>query len=143
MEKNIANELKKLDIEIAKKLFSISKEKNIIAPPSPLQGRILDYLLANQEKEINQKDLEKALNVSKATVSGALFSMEKNNIIRRITSKSDSRSKQIVITEETMKTRENLKIVFESLNKKLTKNISEQEIETFYNILEKLRKNLR
>lgn len=142
MRKNIANELKKLDIEIARKLFSISKENNIPEPPSPLQGRIMDYLVLNQGKEVFQKDLEKDLNVSKATVSSALFTMEKNNIVKRTTSKDDARSKQIVVTEESIRVHENMKIVFDNLDKELTKNMSTDEIEAFFNTIEKLRKNL-
>lgn len=142
MRKNIANELKKLDIEIARKLFSISKENNIPEPPSPLQGRIMDYLVLHQGKEVFQKDLEKDLNVSKATVSSALFTMEKNNIVKRTTSKDDTRSKQIVVTEESIRVHENMKIVFDNLDKELTKNMSTDEIEAFFNIIEKLRKNL-
>lgn len=142
MRKNVANELKKLDIEIARKLFSISKENNIPEPPSPLQGRIMDYLVLHQGKEVFQKDLEKDLNVSKATVSSALFTMEKNNIVKRTTSKDDARSKQIVVTEESIRVHENMKIVFDNLDKELTKNMSTDEIEAFFNTIEKLRKNL-
>lgn len=142
MRKNIANELKKLDIEIARKLFSISKENNIPEPPSPLQGRIMDYLVVNQGKEVYQKDLEKDLNVSKATLSSTLFTMEKNNIVKRTTSKDDARSKQIVITDESIRVHENMKIVFDNLDKELTKNMSNNEIEAFFSTIEKLRKNL-
>lgn len=142
MRKNIANELKKLDIEIGRKLFSISKENNIPEPPSPLQGRIMDYLMLHQGEEVFQKDLEKDLNVSKATVSSVLFTMEKNNIVKRTTSKDDARSKQIVITEESIRVHENMKIVFDNLDKELTKNMSTDEIEAFFNTIEKLRKNL-
>lgn len=143
MEKNIANELKKLDIEIAKKLFSISKVQNILEPPSPLQGRIMDYLTVNEGKEVYQKDLEKNLNVSKATISAVLFTMENNNLIKRVTSKNDARSKQIIITEKSIKVYENMKIVFDNLNKELIKNLSDAEIESFLNTIEKLRENIQ
>lgn len=143
MEKNIANELKKLDIEIAKKLFSISKIQNILEPPSPLQGRIMDYLTVNEGKEVYQKDLEKNLNVSKATISAVLFTMENNTLIKRITSKNDARSKQIILTEKSIKVYENMRVVFDNLNKELIKNLSEAEIESFLNTIEKLRKNIQ
>lgn len=143
MNKNIVDELKKLDIEIGRKLFSISKENNIPDPPSPLQGRIMDYLVVNEGKEIYQKDLEKVLNVSKATVSSALFTMEKNNIIKRITSKNDARSKQIVITDGSIRVHENMKMVFNNINEELTKNMSDEEIEIFLNTINKLRKNIQ
>ena len=31
-------------------MFDISKESKMSVPPSPLQGRILDYLIMNKEK---------------------------------------------------------------------------------------------
>lgn len=143
IRKNIANELKKLDIEIARKLFAISKERKIPDPPGPLQGRIMDYLIIHQGEKIYQKDLEKALNISKATISSALFSMEKSNIIKRITSKNDARSREIILTEDSKKAHENMKLIFENLNKELTKNISKEEIDMFYSIIEKLRMNIK
>lgn len=142
MKRNIVDELKKLDIEIGRKLFSISKENNIPEPPSPLQGRIMDYLVINEGKEVYQKDLEKALNVSKATVSSALVAMEKNNIIKRTVSKNDARSKQIIVTSGSIRVHENMKIIFNDINEKLTQNISDEEIEEFFNTIKKLRKNI-
>lgn len=143
MKRNIVDELKKLDIEIDRKLFSISKENNIPEPPSPLQGRIMDYLVIHEGETVYQKDLESALNVSKATVSSALLTMEKNNIIKRITSKNDARSKQIVITQSSIRVHENMKILFNNINEELIKNISAEEIEAFYNTISKLRKNIQ
>lgn len=143
MDKKLAEELKKLEIEIAQKLFSIAKEKGIPAPPSPLQGRILDFLFKNQDREVNQKDIEVNLGVSKATISGALNAMEKNNLIKRITSIKDSRSKQIIATEESKVTNDCLKVIFDDLNKKLVKDISEEELNAFYSTMNKLSRNLR
>ena len=113
MQKTIINELKKLDTEIARRLFSISKEKNIDAPPSPLQGRIMKYLVNNKDKEIYQKDLEDIFKVSKATVSSVLLSMENNKLIKRITLDTDARSKKIVLAENSQKVYEDMKIVFQ------------------------------
>ena len=45
MEANIANELKKLEIEVGKKIFSITKENRMNFPPSPLQAKITKYLV--------------------------------------------------------------------------------------------------
>lgn len=143
MKKNIANELKKLDIEIARRLFSISKENKIEDSPSPLQGRILKYLVKNQDKEIYQKDLEDIFQISKATVSSVLFTMENNKIIQRVVSSNDARSKRIELTEKSKEVYKNMQIVFEKLNKELEKGLSEEEINTFYNILDKLYKNIK
>ena len=143
MKKNIANELKKLDIEIARRLFSISKENKIEDSQSPLQCRILKYLVKNQDKEIYQKDLEDIFQISKATVSSVLFTMENNKIIQRVVSSNDARSKRIELTEKSKEVYKNMQIVFEKLNKELEKGLSDEEINTFYNILDKLYKNIK
>lgn len=143
MERQLAKELKKIDIEIAQKLFSIAKEKQIPAPPSPLQTRILEFLFKNQDREINQKDIEQHICVSKATISGALFSMEKNGFIERITSDKDQRSKKIIFTESSMEAYKNFSLIFNEVNEKLTTGISEEELNVFYATLDKLSNNLR
>ena len=130
MEKHIARDLKRVDIEIGQRLFSIAKEKDIPAPPSPLQARILE-------------DIEQHICVSKATISGALFSMEKNGFIKRVTSQKDQRSKQIIITDSSREAYNSLSIVFEEVNKELLEGVTEDEIDTFYKILDKFSKNIK
>lgn len=143
MEKHIARDLKRVDIEIGQRLFSIAKEKDIPAPPSPLQARILEFLFKNEDNEVNQKDIEQHLCVSKATISGALFSMEKNGFIKRVTSQKDQRSKQIIITDSSKEAYNSLSIVFEEVNKELLEGVTEDEIDTFYKILDKFSKNIK
>lgn len=143
MEKHIARDLKRVDIEIGQRLFSIAKEKDIPAPPSPLQARILEFLFKNEDNEVNQKDIEQHLCVSKATISGALFSMEKNGFIKRVTSQKDQRSKQIIITDSSREAYNSLSMVFEEVNKELLEGVTEDEIDTFYKILDKFSKNIK
>lgn len=143
MEKNLANELKKLDIEIGKKIFSIAKKNKITTAPSPLQARIIDFLVLHQEESIYQKDLENHLEVSKATVSSALQAMENNGIIKRITSKADARSKKIILMENSKKIYEDMQKIFEKLNEELTKGISKEELEEFFYMIKKIHKNIQ
>lgn len=143
MERKLAKELKKVDIEIAQQLFSISKDKKIPAPPSPLQIRILEFLFKNQDKEINQKDIEQHICVSKATISGALISMEKNGFIKRVISEKDQRSKNITFTDYSKEAYKSLALIFDELNEKLQKGISDEELNAFYATLDKISNNLR
>lgn len=143
MEKYVANELKKLDVEIGKRIFAITKEKNIRFHPSPLQARIIKYLIENEGKEIYQKDLENVFEVSKATISGVLLTMEKNNTIMRVSSKNDARQKRIVLPEKSKEMYKEVKETFKTLNENLTKNISKEELERFYKTIEKMRKNIK
>lgn len=143
MEKNLANELKKLDIEMGKKIFSIAKKNKITTAPSPLQARIIDFLVLHQKEEIYQKDLENHLEVSKATVSNALQAMENNGIIKRVTSKEDARSKKIILMEKSQRAYEDMQKIFKKLNEELTKGISDEELKMLFDLIERLRNNIQ
>mgnify|MGYP003409624597 CR=1 FL=1 len=69
--------------------------------------------------------------------------MEKNGFIKRVTSTKDQRSKQIIITDTSKEAYNSLKFVFEILNDELIKNISKEELDAFYNTLNKLSNNIR
>lgn len=143
MKESLAQKLKKLDVEIGRKLFSIAKKNNIKAPPSPLQARILDYLINNEgKKEICQKDIEDNFNVSKATISCALQAMENSKIIIREISTNDARSKKINLTNEYQNIHKDMQIVFNILDKELINGITKEELECFIKILEKMENNM-
>ena len=143
MEANIANELKKLEIEVGKKIFSITKENRMNFPPSPLQAKITKYLVEIYGKEIYQRDLEEVMGVSKATISGALLTMEKNQIIERVASQNDARQKKIVLTSKSNDIYKEVKEVFKILNAELVKGISEEELKTFLNVINKMKSNIK
>lgn len=143
MEYYIANELKKLDIEIGKKVFTISKEKGIKSTPSPLQARIIDYLMMCNDKDVTQKELEDALNVSKVAISGAIQSMEKNGIIERKINLNDARSKKIILTNISKQVHSDMNNVFSQLNKELIKGISKKELESFLEVIKKMQENIK
>ena len=104
--------------------------------------RIVDYLLNYIDKEyIYQKDIEEALNLSKATVSDVLNRMEKNGLIERNTNPNYTRSKMIVLSKDTKELFENNKKRLQELEKKAKKDITQEELEIFSNILNKMIKN--
>ena len=142
MELNIVNQLKLLDIEIGRKLFSIAKLNEIDQPPSPLQGKILKYIVENEGKEIYQKNLEERFNVSKATISEVLQTME-NKLIERIQNSQDARLKQIILTETSRKRFNEMEKSFRILNQELEKGLSEEEKQQFIVTLNKMKNNIK
>lgn len=143
MELNIVNQLKLLDIEIGRKLFSIAKLNEINQPPSPLQGKILKYIVENEGKEIYQKNLEERFNVSKATISEVLQTMENNKLIERIQNSQDARLKQIILTETSKKRFNEMEKSFRILNQELEKGLSEEEKQQFIVTLNKMKNNIK
>ena len=143
MEINIANELKLLDIEIGKRLFLIAKLKELDQPPSPLQGKILKYVVENDEKDIYQKNLEERFKVSKATISEVIQTMENNKLIERVPTKKDARLKQIVLTDIGRKRVSETDKCFKTLNNELEKGLTEEEKQQFLTIIKKIRNNIK
>ena len=142
MRKTIAESLKKLDVEMGRKMFKISKNLNIELPPSPLQGQILDYLFMNLDKKVIGKDLEDFLSVSKVTISNALLSMENKGIIERNKSQEDGRGKNIILTAKSKDIFNQMKCLFSELEKEITKGIKKEELEVFFDVLNKISNNI-
>ena len=148
MEKaRVLKKIKELESLTARKIFSDNSDlKNNIENlprPTPTQMQIMEYILSKNDQEIYQKDLEDILGIKRATVSGVLQTMEKNGLIERVIDENDTRTKKIILKKETKEIFEKQKKKFEIIEKDLTKNISEDEIETFLNIIDKMEKNLK
>ena len=142
MNPNIIDEIKKLEIVISKKLFKVAKDQEIKNPPSPLQARILKYLIDHINEIVCQKNLEEKLHVSKATISEAICAMEKNRIIKRVSLPEDGRAKRILLTDTSLERLHELEKNFLAINEKLIKGINDQELAHFLNILNKMQKNV-
>ena len=143
MKPNVIEEIKKLDVKIAKRLFKDAKKEGIKRPPSPLQARILKYILELKSEVICQKDLENYLKISKATISEVLVTMEKKEIIKRVSMPNDARAKRIVLTNTSLERFQELEKNFSDINEKLIEGISDDELARFLNILNKMQQNMK
>lgn len=140
MKKNIYCQLKDLEISIVRMLFNESKEK--LRPPTITQARIMEFILKNKNNNIYQKDLEKELNLRRATVSEVLTTMEKKKIIKRVQNPHDARSKQIILQEKNLEKQQEIKNKLTDLENILIKDISKEELLTFSLVLQKMKKNI-
>lgn len=111
--------------------------------PSRSQMEIIHYMLKHINEEVYQKDLEEALNLRRATISGVLATMEKNGFIERTVYENDTRIKKITLSqrakEEYFKGIESL----DKVEKKALEGISKDELETFNKVLDKIIENLK
>lgn len=111
--------------------------------PSPTQMQIVDYILQNKGNPVFQKDLEKVVNLRRATISEVLKTMEKNNLIERCISSTDSRTKEIKLSKETKKIFEIKKKKILELEEIIKKDISDSELQTFSNVISKMKENIQ
>lgn len=138
-EKSVLFQIKSLEILILRDF----KDFNIKKIPSLTQMKIIDYIIQNKKKTIYQKDLEEELNLRRATISEVLITMEKNNMIIREVSKNDTRTKEIKLSNETKKLFEENKKRLKTLEEKITQNIQKEELETFLNVIAKMKENIK
>ncbi|WP_240516519.1 MarR family transcriptional regulator [Brachyspira sp. G79] len=78
------------------------------------QMDILMFLYHNEQKIVNQRDIENFLGLSNPTIAGTLYRLEKKGFIKRKISSEDKRYKEIYLTPKSKKVKE---IVFEDINK--------------------------
>lgn len=138
---NLLYQIKTLEKYIAR-LF-LNDLEGAVPPPTPTQMQIMEYVLKHSKDIIYQKDLENIVNLRRATVSGVLKTMEKNNLLKRIVDKKDTRQKQIILHPDAKKiVNLHLKKVKE-VEKQLVKDISEEEQLLFMQILQKMQNNVK
>lgn len=107
------------------------------------QAYVIDFISnIHKDKDVFQKDLEKALDLKRSSISLMLNNMEKNGLIKRISVSEDARLKKIVLTEKSIKLNKNISCTINSVEDKLSENITQEEIEIFQRVLNKIRNNL-
>lgn len=109
-----------------------------------VQGRILHYMIAQpMNEDIFQKDIEKEFHLRRSTATGILQLMEKNGIIKRTPVSYDARLKKIIVTDKALKIKNQVFEDMNNLEKTVTKGISENELALFFDVTEKMIKNLK
>ncbi len=139
---NIVFEIKTLDNMINRKIITHAKQQQIPFLLSPVQLKIIHYLCTHRKETIHQRDIEKIITSRRSTTSGILNTMEKNNLIKRINSQQDARSKQVVLTDYSKKISKQMVKQKEIFENKLKENISENELINFFKVTEKIKNNI-
>lgn len=147
---NILYQIKSLEKSIMKyfiKKDGLNKENlsfEIASEPAitPTQMQILEYILKNSDKEIYQKDLEEILNLTRATVSGVLQTMERNGLIERIISVEDTRTKKIILTSKTKDVFLNGQKKMQEIENFIIKDISNEDLEIFSKVIKVMKNNV-
>ena len=110
--------------------------------PKGINGWAISYFYNNSGKDIFQKDFEAEFSIRRSTASNILKTMEQNGFIKRVSVESDARLKKIILTEKAVNIH---KAVLNNINKReerLRKGLTEQEIDAFLKIADKLMANM-
>jgi len=100
-------------------------------------------ILHEEQDGIIQNDLAFITGRNKGSLTRLINVMEKNDLVKRIASKEDSRKNLVFITTNGKKTFAKMKPIMLENIKILQNGISKTEIEQFINIMKKLQNNLK
>ncbi|MCR5636078.1 MAG: MarR family transcriptional regulator [Clostridiales bacterium] len=106
------------------------------------QCKILNYLSANEDSDIYQKDIEKVFSIRRSTATKTLQLMEKNGLLLRAYSSKDARLKKLILTDKAKALAKNISEVVNEIEAKAENGVTEQEKELFLSIMEKIKNNL-
>ena len=107
------------------------------------QIQIMEYIISMPKKCALQKEFEKVLGLSRATISSVLITMEKNGLIVRITDNTDTRTKKIVLSSNAQRVFNSSKEKIKKIEDICLKDITEKDLNTFINVLSKMTENLK
>ena len=146
-DKKVLYQIKSLEKLIIRYLFKdCENEKRKMEQETmltPTQMQIIEYILEHIKEGTYQKELEEAINVRRATISGVLQTMEKNELIERITDKEDTRTKKIILKEKAkniFKQNEKKMIEIEEL---IIEGITDEQLKVFSDVIEKMKENMK
>ncbi|HIR87849.1 MAG TPA: winged helix-turn-helix transcriptional regulator [Candidatus Fimimorpha faecalis] len=108
---------------------------------SGAQGRILHFILA-QTDDIFQKDIEEEYSLRPSSATEILKKMEQNGLIHREPTSYDGRLKKIIPSEKAIHYQKQVITDLTKLEHDLTKGIDPEQLEIFFQVMEKMLKNL-
>ena len=107
-----------------------------------MQRWIIGFV-CDAENDVFQRDIEKEFDIRRSTATTILQLMEKRGLIIREPTDYDARLKKIVLTEKSLEIERQVRENISSYEKKMRENISDEEIDDFFALIERIKQNLR
>lgn len=129
-------------IKREKDRFDDSRKKTVFGDNQALMCSdlsIVRYLANNTDREIYQKDIESTFSLTAPSVSNKLKTLEKHGLIQRVYSKVDTRLKQVIITDLAKEVNSKMQAEVEIFESRLKKNLNDDELETLFTLLSKVK----
>lgn len=106
------------------------------------QCAVLDYLFHTNKDEVNQRDVEKNLNLKNPTVTGILKRLDEKGFILCVPNATDKRKKNIYLTEKAYDIQRRMEADRRKLDRQLTRGMSKKEIAALKKGLDKVLYNI-
>lgn len=135
--RHAARYIGKLSNKLRRKIDAFSSRENF----SGSQGKVLHFLLA-QTNDVFQKDIEEEYSLRPPTATVLLKKMEQNGLIYREAAENDARWKKIIVSEKALQYKDIVMADILNLEKELTQGISENDLDVFFSVVEKMLDNI-
>ena len=139
MYKNIVREIGLLNRSIKNYINNGNDPREFL---NVTQLRILNYLLDHESDDVCQKDLELETRLKKASITGCLDTLVDRDLIKRVQADDDKRKNYIKLTEKALYYKNEFNQREVNLNNSIIKNISEKELDVFYEVIRKIKENV-
>ncbi len=109
------------------------------------QGQVLNFL-SHREKEGKVtliRDVEQELHISKSVTSNLIKRMGKNGFIYLEASPTDKRAKYVYLTDSVKANLNDMKQFFEEVEQSLVAGVSEEELSTFFKVMQQFYENMK
>lgn len=127
---------------LVKRYMDNDASKMYVEKMTGTHGWAIGFFFHNRDKDIFQKDFEQEFNIRRSTASNILSLIEKNGLIKRESVPYDARLKKITLTQKALDVQSVVDDAFEKLEDKLRKDISEEDLQVFFRVIDKINSNL-
>lgn len=116
--------------------------KSYVDKMTGTHGWAVGYFYKNRHRDVFQKDFEQEFNIRRSTASSILSLMEKNELIKRESVPYDARLKKITLTQKALDVQAVVNEAFSRFESTMKQSISDEELEIFFRVLNKINNNL-
>lgn len=128
---------------VIKRCFEEKARGNGLEGLTGMQGWIIDYLYEQDKgKEIFQRDVEKEFNIRRSTATGVLQLLERDGFITREAVAQDARLKSLKLTPKAIEAQEIIIKNINELEQQLAQGLTQEEVNTFFRLMNLIRKNV-
>ncbi|WP_027438642.1 MarR family winged helix-turn-helix transcriptional regulator [Lachnospira multipara] len=139
MNESAVSRLCKLDRVIKRRFDKLADSTGI----NGAEGRVIHYLILNQDKITFQKDVEIEFDLRPSSASELLKRMEKKGLIERMSVESDARLKKIVLTDKSREHEERITRDLLKFEADTQVGISDEDLDVFDRVTNIIMANLK
>ncbi len=108
-----------------------------------MQSWIIGYLYHHStEQDVFQRDIETVFSIRRSTATGILQLMEKNGLLTREAVENDARLKKLILTPKAVAHHQAIMRMIQKNEEQLSRGLTQEEIDTFFALTDKIKKNL-